>query len=844
MPGKSDYDKLKQRLKELENESTAHRLAGQRIGYLNRLRERLLSSVSLGDKLKKITDDIVDIFKADFSRVWLIKEGDLCDSGCIHAEITDGPHICRYRDLCLHLEVSSGRYTHIDGEVHRRVPYGCYKIGRIASAEDRKFITNDVANDLAIHNHEWARELGLVSFAGYRILSAEGNPIGVLALFSQHIISAEEDSLLEDLANTTAQVIQTSQANEALRDSETKYRELANSLPQIVFETNEKGDLLFVNSNAFTVFGYTQSDLNKGLNALQMVIPEDCERAMENIQRVLEGEITGGTEYTAITKSGATFPIMILVNRVFRNNTPIGLRGIIIDLTQRKKAEKALRESEERYRNLFENAQVGLGRTRISDGKVLESNEKLAQIFGFESRAEFKHKFVFSEHYVDPGTREKMLSEIEKTGIVNSITARFYRKDGSIIWVRFDTRIVPEKGYMEDVVVDITKQREAETEKENLETQLQQAQKMEAIGTLAGGIAHDFNNLLMGMQGRTSLMLLNKDSSYPDYEHHKGIEEDIKSAANLTKQLLSFARGGKYEVKPSDLNQILNKSADMFGRTKKEIIIHQKRQKDIWTVDVDRGQIEQVLMNLYINAWQAMSGAGEIYLETENITLDDAFVIPYRVDTGRYVKLSVVDTGSGMDETTQQKIFDPFFTTKEVSRGTGLGLASAYGIIRNHGGIIKVRSKVGEGATFTIYLPASEKMVPEEKALSEEVKKGKETVLLIDDEDAIVDVGRKLLEALGYKVFVANGGKEAIEIYKKNQGEIDLVVLDMIMPQMGGAETYDHLKEVCPDIKVLLSSGYSIDGLAKTILAKGCDGFIQKPFGIKDLSQKLREILD
>lgn len=718
MPDKSDFDALKQRLKELESESAAHKLAGQRIGYLNRLRERLLSSICLGDKLKQITDDIVDIFKADFSRIWLIKKGDLCDSGCIHAEITDGPHVCRYRDLCLHLQVSSGRYTHIDGEVHRRVPYGCYKIGRIASAEDRKFITNDVANDLAIHNQEWARELGLVSFAGYRILSAEGNPIGVLALFSKHIISSEEDSLLEDLANTTTQVIQTSQANEALRDSE------------------------------------------------------------------------------------------------------------------------------ERYRNLFENAQVGLGRTRISDGKVLESNEKLAQIFGFENRAEFEHKFVFAEQYVDSDTREKMLSEIGKTGNVNNIAARFYRKDGSIVWVRFDTRIFPEKGYMEDVVVDITKLMEAETEKKNLEAQLQQAQKMEAIGTLAGGIAHDFNNLLMGMQGRTSLMLLNKDSSYPDFEHHKGIEEDIKSAANLTKQLLSFARGGKYEVKPSDLNEIINKSADMFGRTKKEIIIHQKRQKDIWIVDVDRGQIEQVLMNLYINAWQAMSGAGEIYLETENITLDEAFVIPYRVKKGRYVKLSVKDTGSGMDQTTQQKIFDPFFTTKEVSRGTGLGLASAYGIIRNHGGIINVRSKMGEGATFTIYLPASERMVQEEKSLSEEVKKGKETVLLVDDEDAIVDVGKKLLEALGYKAFVAKGGEEAIEIFKKNQDQIDMVVLDMIMPQMGGAETYDHLKEVCPDIKVLLSSGYSIDGLAKTILAKGCDGFIQKPFGIKDLSQKLREILD
>ena len=382
------------------------------------------------------------------------------------------------------------------------------------------------------------------------------------------------------------------------------------------------------------------------------------------------------------------------------------------------------------------------------------------------------------------------------------------------------------------------------TEQKKLQNQLQQSQKMEAIGTLAGGIAHDFNNLLMGIKGRTSLMYLDTDPDHPHFEHLKGIEDYIKNAVNLTKQLLGFARGGKYEVKPTDMNEIINKSSDMFGRTKKEITIHKESQTDIWPVEVDQPQIEQVLLNLYVNAWQAMSGTGELYIKTENITLSDDDVKPYGAEPGRYVKISVTDTGVGMDETTQQKIFDPFFTTKEMTRGTGLGLASAYGIINSHGGIINVHSKKGEGTTFNIFLPASEKKLVRKKRLEKKVLKGTETILLVDDEDMIIDVSRKIIENLGYEVLIAKSGKESIEIYKKNQKKIDIVILDMIMPEMGGGDTYEKLKEINPDIKVLLSSGYSINGLASKILSRGCDGFIQKPYSIKGLSQEIRKVLD
>ena len=249
-------------------------------------------------------------------------------------------------------------------------------------------------------------------------------------------------------------------------------------------------------------------------------------------------------------------------------------------------------------------------------------------------------------------------------------------------------------------------------------------------------------------------------------------------------------------------------------------------------------------MNIYVNAWQAMSDGGDLNIQTENIILDNDRYHPYPVKPGKYVKISISDSGVGMDEVTQQRIFDPFFTTKEMERGTGLGLASAYGIIKNHDGFIDVNSKKNEGTIFNIYLPASRKEVVKKEEPHEELFRGSETLLFVDDEDMVVEVGCRIIEKLGYKVLAAKTGKEAIAVYKTNQSKIDMVILDMIMPEIGGSETYDRLKEINPAIKVLLSSGYSINGLATEILERGCDGFIQKPFNIQKLSKQVRQILD
>jgi PAS domain S-box-containing protein len=473
------------------------------------------------------------------------------------------------------------------------------------------------------------------------------------------------------------------------------------------------------------------------------------------------------------------------------------------------------------------------------EGQVDYVNPSFLTMWGYESSDEVLGKNS-REFCTINGSNEPIGTLMKKTGGGWRSELKAQRKDG----LGFELEIIA--SFIKDTqgnpigimfsFIDIT-------ERKHLEEEFRQAQKMEAIGTLAGGIAHDFNNLLMTIQGCTSLMLLDVDRSNSHYEKLKAIEQQVQSGSDLTKHLLGFARRGRYNVKPTDLNELVERTCSMFGRTRKEITIHKKLQEDIWTVEVDQGQIEQTLLNLYLNAGQAMPGGGDLYVETKNTTLDKKYAKPYRIKPGKYLKVSVTDTGFGMDEATHKRIFEPFFTTKEMGRGTGLGLASVYGIIKNHGGAINVTSKKGHGTTFRIYMPISNKQVKKERRTAGDVLVGTDTILLVDDEEAVLDWTGQLIKALGYTVLEAKGGREAVDIYKRNRDVVDLVILDVVMPGMSGGETFDILKGIDADVKVLLSSGYSIDGEAAKIMERGCNGFIPKPFNIKELSEKIRKIL-
>jgi len=519
------------------------------------------------------------------------------------------------------------------------------------------------------------------------------------------------------------------------------------------------------------------------------------------------------------------------------------IKGVVttaFDITKRKLAEKALIESEKQYRFLVENLSLGVALIDL-DHNVIMTNEAHAKMFN-----KHPNELIGKKCFQEFEKREKVCSHCPgvlaiNTGQAAKVETAGVRDDGS----KFAVRICafPVFG-SNDTVTGFIEIVEDITEKNELEAQLQMSQKMEAIGTLAGGIAHDFNNLLMAIQGNASLMFKDIDSSHPHCERLKSIEKQIQSGVKLTSQLLGYARKGRYEVIPLSFNQIVNETSDTFGQTKKEIVIHKKLAEDLFAIEADHGQIEQVLLNLFVNAADAMPRGGDLYLETKNITKKALKNKPYKPTADKYVLLIVKDTGIGMDKSIIEHIFEPFFTTKEMGRGTGLGLASVYGIIKAHGGYIDVESKEKHGTTFRVYLPVAKRKIKKVIKTSDEFIKGTGTVLLVDDEEIIRDVFKDMLETIGYKVFSAKDGKEAIEIYRKNQNNIDIVLLDMIMPNIGGGEAYDRLKEINPDIKVLLSSGYSIDSEATEILNRGCNSFIQKPFNINELSGKIKKILN
>jgi two-component system, cell cycle sensor histidine kinase and response regulator CckA len=677
----------------------------------------------------------------------------------------------------------------------------------------------------------------LLSLTFYVLLSMFWEGILVRGLFVAVVIPAAVAPIISYSFLKVTIELECSQADS--KESQEKYRELANSLPQMVFETDKDGNFTFANLNAFDLFGYAQVDLHQGLNVVQMIIPQERDRVLQNIQEVLRGKQLNGVEFTAQRANGSTFPIIVHANRIVHAGTPVGLRGIIIDQTEHKRVEKLLRESEERFRTALE-ANPDPVVIYDMEGKVVFFNLSFSEVFGWtleECQGKKIDRFVPAENRLETN----ITLENESTGKSPSTTETYRNtKEGKKIPVIISgATLCDRSGQPVGRIVNL---RDI-SEHKRLQAQLQHAQKMESIGTLAGGIAHDFNNLMMAIQGYVSLMLLDLDPSHPHYEALINIEHKIQSGSKLTAQLLGYARKGKYKVRPIDLNQLIQETAETFGRMRKDITIQQNFSAALNSVLADKGQMEQVLLNLFVNSADAMPSGGKLILKSENVTYLDLVDRIYNPKPGIYVKITVADTGIGMDKETLERIFDPFFTTKEMGRGTGLGLASVYGIVKSHSGYIEVESEKGRGTTFSIYLPATTEKKLEEKEPADQIMNGNGTILLVDDEEMVLNVGARILEKLGYAVLEAKSAQDALDVFRKNKDQIDMVILDMIMPEMGGGEVYSVMKQMNSNVKVLLSSGYSIDGHAKEILQRGCDGFLQKPYNVRELSGKLREML-
>jgi two-component system cell cycle sensor histidine kinase/response regulator CckA len=629
---------------------------------------------------------------------------------------------------------------------------------------------------------------------------------------------------------------------QALLESQEKYKTIIESIEDGYYEVDIAGNFTFFNESMCRILGYSKDELT-GLNNRRYMDEENAKKVFKAFNEVYEtGEPYKAFDWELIGKNGSRHFIEASVApKKDSEGHIIGFQGIARDMTEHKQAERALHASEVKFRTLVEKSPLGISLIG-KNGRYKHINPQFTKIFGYTIEDIPTGAAWFKKSFPDKDYRQKVIQTwIKDQRRVNIGQARprifmVICKDGSQKEIFFRQVMIENRDQLV-IYEDIT-------EKTKMEHQFQQAQKFEAIGTLAGGLAHDFNNLLMGIQGRASLMAADLGTSHPHAEHLDAIEKYIRSAVNLTKQLLGFARGGKYEVKPVDINELVLNSATLFGRTRKEIQIHTKLQPSLLVIEADQRQIEQVFLNLYVNAWQAMLDGGDLYLETKTAVLDHEYCKHYDAMPGSYAKISVTDTGVGMDEATRRRVFDPFFTTKGKRRGAGLGLASAFGIIKNHNGIITVYSEVGYGATFNIYLPLSDEAVQHTPPTTEKLVRGSETVLLVDDEELIIEVGQAMLERLGYRVWAAHSGEQALEMVAKMEDAIDLVILDMIMPGMDGGRAFDRIRKIRADLPVILSSGYSINGKANDIMQRGCNGFIQKPFNLSELSQKIRSILD
>ena len=628
-----------------------------------------------------------------------------------------------------------------------------------------------------------------------------------------------------------------------MKDRE-KYRNLVEDITAVIFATDPKGIILYM-SPIIHAFTGIQPEEFVGREFMAVIHPEDRRRLHKVHERVISGDLRS-IEYRILNKHRGYCWVRSFSRPLVNDGVFKGLRGVMVDITNLKSAEAAFRESEKKYQTIVESIEEGYFEVDLK-GRLVFVNGPLCRIVGYTRDQLLLTHFQKYFHRATARFLFRLFNRVYRSGIPATNQDFEALRNGQRLVFEVSVSLVTDRegqptGFR-GMLRDITHLRRAEEERQELEEQLHHAQRLEAIGTLAGGIAHDFNNILMGIQGNASLMLMRTPPENPLVEKLRNVERYVKDGAGLTRQLLDFARTKQRQTAVTDLNEVIRKTADMFGRAKREITIDCARLEASWPVTVNPGQIEQVLMNLFVNAWQAMPEGGHLTIETEDRQLGMKSVHPFGLNPGRYVRVRVRDTGIGINEAILPKVFNPFFTTKERGRGTGLGLSSAYGIIKNHRGFIKVTSQVGQGSVFTVYLPASAAPIQSETEIILKPLHGAGTVMVVDDERFIIEIAGEWLRELGYRVIEASSGQEALELYESSQEGIDLVILDMVMPGMDGGETFDRLRALDRDVKVLLISGYGLNGKIKDIRRQGCRGFLQKPFTILQLSEKIKTIL-
>lgn len=695
-----------------------------------------------------------------------------------------------------------------------------------------------------------------------------------------------EQNLFKEISRRFAEALSSLLFLQNLQESEERYRTLFNQAGDAIFLINTDGKIRDVNHRGCQMLDLPAEEII-GKSYLDFVHTDYHDDSKKKKRGLLIGKTYESYEKIFVKGSGNHFPVEINATSIqFQNGTPKYFQSIVRDITERKQSEKVMTVLYEISRavNVTPDLETLYPQIHESLSNIIDATNFFIALYD-DAKNVITFPYFVDERdgtfdIIDARDSGSLTAEVIKSGKPllikkKQLEERFGTPGKTAVgtlafaWLGVPLRVknnligvIAVQSYsnadhyskkdiklLESVSEQIAiaiRNKQVEEEKKKLEEQLFQAQKMESIGRLAGGIAHDFNNILTGIMGYAELLKIQFSEANSKEEHAAGvILKGIERAANLTKQLLGFARGGKYNPIPLKVNEVIEETVNVSEKIfEKKIALTYLFEENIDTIEADRHQLEQVLTNLIINARDAMPKGGVLAFKTENVFIDKFFIQRFsEFKPGNYVKISITDTGIGMTEEIQKHIFEPFFTTKAESKGTGLGLATVYGIVKSHNGHVSVYSEPGKGTTFSLYFPASDKKIVEIKK-EFNIIKGEATILVVDDEESIRSMAAEMLDMLGYKVLTAADGREAVDIFKEQKNEIDLVLLDMIMPNMAGKETYRELKKITPDVKVLLASGYSQNDKTKEILDEGVLGFVQKPFGISVLSKMISETLN
>lgn len=677
-------------------------------------------------------------------------------------------------------------------------------------------------------------------------LKARGKMLGVLSFYLPAGVEMLTHEL--ELYRSIADIVAVSVQNAVNHRQVAMLAQSLDSSMDLIIIADQEGIVLHVNPQAEKYLGYTRDELRGKPVSLMQIKRDSPAQWKYIISRTLDKGNWQG-EVITVRKDGYEYPVLLSTSLVkYETNAIIALIGIVRDITEQKRGEEALRQSEERYRMLFDLLPYG-GEVLDVEGRIVDCSISNARLLGY-GRDELIGRHI-SELFASDSKKIFMDKFAQvKQGLPVQAEVRMVRKDGTIIdVVRAGQPIRDAEGKVTGALalsVDITDRKRAEEESRELQSQFLQSQKMESIGRLAGGIAHDFNNLLTVIIGYSDITVRGLPADSPLRDRLVVISDAGMKAAALTRQLLAFSRKQMLELKVVNLNDIIESTAKMLARMIGEDIALELQMKATGFILADSGQIEQILMNLAVNARDAMPCGGRLTLSTEEIRLDEAYAREHEgVKPGDYVLLSVTDTGTGMSKEVQERIFEPFFTTKEQGRGTGLGLATVYGIVKQHNGNIWVYSEVDQGTTFKVFLPAAAGSSLSVRARGEAPPaRGSETIMVVDDEPAVRTLIKDTLLQLGYRVIALSCGAEALQSLATEEQKPVLLLTDVIMPRMNGKELANAAQKMLPGIKVIFMSGYPDESISDHgILIPGVV-LIQKPLMIDALARKVREVLD